>query len=154
MAKYDEKAKARTMKYMKEKRDKLTLNLPLGDKERFKAYAESKGKSLTALIIDLIEADMINEQKAAEPKKRITDIPKSEVWESVSVTIETSAGKEYVEEYSFFDFLNKRRDKSEEEIKKLTKGVKILINQDFRDNIASQIMDISIMKFWELRGKR
>lgn len=51
---YDEKAKARTMKYMKEKRDKLTLNLPLGDKERYRDYAKSQGKSLTALIVELI----------------------------------------------------------------------------------------------------
>lgn len=58
MANYDEKAKARTMKYMKEKRDKLTLNLPLGDKERYKAHAESKGKSLTALIVELLEEDI------------------------------------------------------------------------------------------------
>lgn len=56
---YDEKAKERTMRYMKEKRDKLTLNLPLGDKERYKTHAESKGKSLTALIVDLIETDII-----------------------------------------------------------------------------------------------
>ena len=55
---YDEKAKERTMRYMKEKRDKLTLNLPLGDKERYKTHAESKGKSLTALIVDLIETDI------------------------------------------------------------------------------------------------
>lgn len=55
---YDEKAKARTMRYMKENRDKLTLNLPLGDKERYKAHAERQGKSLTALIVDLIEADI------------------------------------------------------------------------------------------------
>lgn len=55
---YDEKAKERTMRYMKEKRDKLTLNLPAGDKERYKAYAESKGMSLTALIVELIEEDM------------------------------------------------------------------------------------------------
>ena len=55
---YDEKSKERTMRYMKEKRDKLTLNLPLGDKERYKAYAESKGKSLTGLIVELIEADI------------------------------------------------------------------------------------------------
>ena len=55
---YDEKAKERTMKYMKEKRDKLTLNLPMGDKERYKAHAESKGKSLTALIVELLERDM------------------------------------------------------------------------------------------------
>ena len=55
---YDEKSKERTMRYMKEKRDKLTLNLPLGDKERYKAHAESKGKSLTSLIVELIEDDM------------------------------------------------------------------------------------------------
>lgn len=55
---YNEKAKERTMRYMKEKRDKLTLNLPLGDKERYKAHAQSKGKSLTGLIVDLLEADI------------------------------------------------------------------------------------------------
>lgn len=55
---YNEKAKERTIKYMKESRDKLTLNLPKGDKERYKAYAESQGKSLTGLIVELLEADM------------------------------------------------------------------------------------------------
>lgn len=59
---YDDKAKTRTMKYMKEKRDKLTLNLPLGDKERYKAYAESKGMSLTALMVQLIEEDIKNSE--------------------------------------------------------------------------------------------
>ena len=55
---YDEKAKQRTMKYMAEKRDKLTLNLQKGDKERYRQHAEAKGMSLTQLIIDLIEKDM------------------------------------------------------------------------------------------------
>lgn len=55
---YNDKAKERTMRYMKEKRDKLTLNLPAGDKERYREYAESKGKSLTGLIVELIEKDM------------------------------------------------------------------------------------------------
>lgn len=55
---YNDKAKERTMRYMKEKRDKLTLNLPLGDKERYKAHADAKGMSLTALIVDLLEADI------------------------------------------------------------------------------------------------
>lgn len=61
---YDEKSKERTMRYMKEKRDKLTLNLPLGDKERYNAHAESKGKSLTSLIVELIEDDI---SKGASP---------------------------------------------------------------------------------------
>ena len=46
------------MKYMKEKRDKLTLNLPAGDKERYKKHAESKNTSLTKLIVDLLEQDI------------------------------------------------------------------------------------------------
>lgn len=60
MSNYDEKAKARTMKYMKEKRDKLTLNLPHGDKERYKAHARSREMSLTSLIVHLLEEDMKN----------------------------------------------------------------------------------------------
>lgn len=60
---YDEKSKERTMRYMKEKRDKLTLNLPLGDKERYKAHAEGKGKSLTGLIVELIEDDIARKNK-------------------------------------------------------------------------------------------
>ena len=60
---YDEKSKERTMKYMKEKRDKLTLNLPLGDKERYKQHAQSKNTSLTGLIVDLIENDIKNFNK-------------------------------------------------------------------------------------------
>ena len=55
---YDQKSKERTMKYMAESRDKLTLNLPKGDKERYRAFAEAQGKSLTALIVELIEAEM------------------------------------------------------------------------------------------------
>lgn len=55
---YDEKSKERTMRYMKEKRDKLTLNLPAGDKERYKAHAERRGMSLTALLVELIEKDI------------------------------------------------------------------------------------------------
>lgn len=61
---YDEKAKERTIRYMKDKRDKLTLNLPAGDKERYRAHAEqTRGKSLTGLIVDLVEEDI---KKCAE----------------------------------------------------------------------------------------
>ena len=51
---------------MREKRDKLTLNLPLGDKERYKAHAERRGKSLTGLIVELLEQDMQNSDKTQE----------------------------------------------------------------------------------------
>ncbi len=55
---YSEMAKKATIKYLKTKRDKLTLNLPLGNKERYKEYAEKRGISLTALVTELIEEDM------------------------------------------------------------------------------------------------
>ncbi|MDE5584503.1 MAG: hypothetical protein K2J08_12465, partial [Ruminococcus sp.] len=61
---YNEQTKERTMKYMKSKRDKLTLDMPKGKKECYKSYAESKGKSLTALIMELLEADMNASQEA------------------------------------------------------------------------------------------
>lgn len=59
-SKYDEKAKKRTMRYIKEKRDNLNLNLPKGAKERYKLHASRRGKSLTALIVDLLENDIKN----------------------------------------------------------------------------------------------
>ncbi len=55
---YDEKSKERTMRYMKDNRDKLTLNLPLGDKERYKEHALKRNKSLTSLIVELLEKDI------------------------------------------------------------------------------------------------
>lgn len=58
MSDYNEKAKARTIKYLSEKRELLGLNLPKGTKEKYKKYAESHGKSLTALILELLEREM------------------------------------------------------------------------------------------------
>ena len=61
---YNEKSKERTMRYMKEKRDRIVVGVPKGDKDRYKAHAESKGKSLTGLIVELLEND-INAEKQA-----------------------------------------------------------------------------------------
>ena len=55
---YDDKSKERTMRYMKEKRDRIVVGVPKGSKDRYKAYAESKGKSLNALIVELLENDI------------------------------------------------------------------------------------------------
>lgn len=55
---YSESAKKATIKYMREKRENLNVNLPLGAKDRYKAHAEKRGKSLTALIVDLLERDI------------------------------------------------------------------------------------------------
>lgn len=67
---YDEKSKDRTMRYMKEKRDKLTLNLPLGDKERYQNHAKRRGRSLTKLITELLEDD-IKLLNATEPFEEV-----------------------------------------------------------------------------------
>ena len=56
---YNENAKNRTMRYMKDSRDKLTLNLPKGTKDEYKLYARFKEMSLTELIMNLIENDML-----------------------------------------------------------------------------------------------
>ena len=55
---YDEKSKDRTMRYMKEHRDRITVGVPKGDKDKYKAYAESKGMSLNALIVSLLDREM------------------------------------------------------------------------------------------------
>jgi predicted HicB family RNase H-like nuclease len=38
--------------------DRINLTVPKGDKEKIKAYAESKGKSVNGYIYDLIQKDM------------------------------------------------------------------------------------------------
>lgn len=38
--------------------DRITIMPKKGSKDRYKAYAEKQGKSLTALFVELIEADM------------------------------------------------------------------------------------------------
>ena len=70
---YNEKAKARTIRYMGEHRDKLTLNLPKGDKDRYKEHAQQRNKSLTGLIVELLERDITetmerdNQAKGEQP---------------------------------------------------------------------------------------
>ena len=40
------------------KLDDIKVRVPKGMREHYKNYAESKGKSLNALIVELLEADM------------------------------------------------------------------------------------------------
>ncbi len=57
-AKYTEAQKRASQKYKEAAREKLTLDIPKGSKERYKAHAEKRGKSLTSLFVDLIERDI------------------------------------------------------------------------------------------------
>lgn len=65
-AKYTDAQKRAATKYLAEKTDLIQLRVPKGEKERYKAYAERQGKSLTALIVDLLEQDI----KSAENENK------------------------------------------------------------------------------------
>lgn len=56
--KYTEAQKKATEKYKLNHREKITLDIPKGFKDKYKAYAQSKGVSLTKLFMELINKDM------------------------------------------------------------------------------------------------
>ena len=45
-------------KYIAKNYDQVSLRIPKGDREKYKAFAESQGKSLNALIVELLEERM------------------------------------------------------------------------------------------------
>lgn len=49
-------------KYVKQNYDRVNVTMPKGKKDEYKLYAQSKGMSLNAYIISLIEADIKKEQ--------------------------------------------------------------------------------------------
>lgn len=55
---YSEAQKKATAKYMKNKLDDIKVRVSKGKREVYKAHAERQGKSLNALIIELLEKDM------------------------------------------------------------------------------------------------
>lgn len=57
---YNDVSKKATMKYIKENLEEVRFRVRKGEKERYKVHAERRGKSLTALIIDLLEQDIQN----------------------------------------------------------------------------------------------
>lgn len=56
--KYTDAQKRAAQKYKATRREQLNLDVPKGIKEKYKAYAQSKGVSLTKLIMEFIEKDM------------------------------------------------------------------------------------------------
>ena len=55
---YDEKAKERTMRCLKKNWEEVRLTVRKGTKEMYKAYAATKGISMTALMTSLMEREM------------------------------------------------------------------------------------------------
>ena len=54
---YNEGRKNAILKYRKNNIERITLDLPKGKKDEYKAYAQARGLSLTAYIVQLIETD-------------------------------------------------------------------------------------------------
>lgn len=57
---YNDTSKKATMKYIKENLEEVRFRVRKGKKDRYKAHAERRGKSLTGLIVDLLEQDIKN----------------------------------------------------------------------------------------------
>ena len=55
---YTDRQNKATQKYIKENLEQISFRVPKGKKEEYKAFAESRGLSLTALIVQLIEREM------------------------------------------------------------------------------------------------
>ncbi len=63
---YTQKQNIASQKYRKEKRDRINLDLPKGKKDEYKRLAESRGMSLTALIVKLLEAEETADKEKTE----------------------------------------------------------------------------------------
>ncbi len=67
---YNESRKNATLKYKSAHLDSIRLDVRRGKKEIYKAYAQSRGKSLTRLFLDLVEEDMKkNGYDSGEPEQ-------------------------------------------------------------------------------------
>lgn len=58
MARYTEAQNKATQKYVKNNYDDIKIRVPKGKREIYKAHAESQGKSLNQLVIELLDKDM------------------------------------------------------------------------------------------------
>ena len=55
---YTDKQNKATQKYIKENLEQVRFWVSKGKKDEYKNFAESQGKSLTALIVELLEKEM------------------------------------------------------------------------------------------------
>ncbi len=66
----------KSIEYIKNNYDQVSLRMPKGDRQKYKGLAEEQGKSLNALIIELLnaESERVREEKQ---KKRIVAYAKN-----------------------------------------------------------------------------
>lgn len=63
-SKYTASQKEASMRYLSDKTDSIQIRVKKGSKDRYKEYASSCGKSLNALIIELLEKEIEQKQNA------------------------------------------------------------------------------------------
>ena len=59
MATNKKAAQAAVTRYKQKNYDRVLVLLPKGERDRLKAYAESQGQSVNALILDLLNREML-----------------------------------------------------------------------------------------------
>ena len=85
------------------KLDDIKIRVPKGEREKYKEYAQSKGKSLNALIIELLENDMNVHQSETQSAGAGT-LEVSEAVPTVPEREECENMKKEKNEYSDYDF--------------------------------------------------
>lgn len=60
---YTQSRNKATQRYQKTHLDQIAIRVPKGKREEYKAFAESQGKPLAGLIVELIEREMQKEGK-------------------------------------------------------------------------------------------
>lgn len=53
-------------KYCKANYDDIKVRVPKGDREKYKTFAENQGKSLNALIVELLDSDIARSKEAEQ----------------------------------------------------------------------------------------
>lgn len=64
--KYTEAQKKASIKYLKERTDSIQIRTQKGTKERWKAAAEKRGKSLNQFIVDTVETEISEKKESGE----------------------------------------------------------------------------------------
>ena len=59
----------KSIEYIKNNYDQVSLRMPKGDREKYKDLAEQQGKSLNQLIIDLLNDEMIREASKSKDNR-------------------------------------------------------------------------------------
>ena len=79
----DEKTKATMLKYRKNAREQIQVDMAKGMKAKIKAYADKRGMSMSALILQLLESEMQFDGFSAEWDKEHAEPDRQSVVDAI-----------------------------------------------------------------------